>query len=273
MTRVDNSVVRVAIGQVESVRDPNANLEKARAAVEMAASADAKMIIFPEYLMSWGPGRHDREAMAAVAQRLDGDFVAALCDLARATGQWIIGGIIEANNGGAPFNTTVVVDGSGRIAGSYRKSHLFDAFSYRESAAFSAGDRLLEPMETPLGCTGLFVCYELRFPEIARSLAKRGATVLIVPSAWVMGPFKDRHWHTLITSRAIENGCYVLAAAQTGNEFSGQSIVVDPMGTVAAEASEAEGVILADVDPARVDLVRDRIPSLMHRRPELYEED
>jgi deaminated glutathione amidase len=262
----------VAIAQIESVRDPEDNLAKATAAVARARDVGAAMLVFPEYSMSWGPGRHDRAEMAAVAQPVDGGFASEMRAMARGAGMWIVAGMVEVNpeTDGRPFNTVIIVDDRGELQGTYRKSHLFDAFRYRESDTFAPGKTPFHPLTTPLGCTGLFVCYELRFPEVARRQALAGATVLVVPTAWVAGPMKDMHWLTLLRARAIENGCYVVAAAQVGNEFSGQSMVVDPMGVITAQAGEEERVITAEIDNRRVEQVRSIVPSWRHRRPELY---
>jgi predicted amidohydrolase len=169
-----------------------------------------------------------------------------------------------------PFNTTVVIDAAGSLVRSYRKSHLYDAFSYKESDTIAPGDRLFDPIVTPFGDTGLFVCYELRFPEVARNEALKGATILFVPSAWVMGPLKLMHWRTLIMARAIENGCYVVAAAQCGNGYAGHSLMLDPMGEEIVEGGDDEVVLTGEVNPERVDQVRNTVPSLKNRRPELY---
>lgn len=262
----------VAVAQVTSVRAPEENLHKATTMAEEARKVHAEMLVFPEYFMSWGDGSHDRESMRAVAQALDGPFVRGLASLARRVDLWIVGGVIESGPGenSPPFNTTVVLDRQGVLRASYRKSHLFDAFDHRESETFSRGDRLFQPMDTPAGSTGIFVCYELRFPEVARSQAEAGATVLIVPSGWVRGPLKDMHWETLVRCRAIENGIYLIGAAQVGNEFSGQSLIVDPMGVTLAQGGETEGVIFARIDSRRVQEVRSLVPSLAQRRPDLY---
>lgn len=261
----------VAIGQIESVRSAAENLAKVQGMVETADSMGAKVLVFPEYLMSWGPGKHGLDEMAEIAEPLDGPFVSSLRSLARNHGLWIVGGIIEAAPPSKrPFNTTVVIDQAGTLRATYRKSHLFDAFGHCESDTFASGDTLFHPIETPLGQVGLFVCYELRFPEVARSQALAAATVLLVPSAWVAGPIKDLHWITLLRVRAVENGCYVVAAAQVGNEFAGQSVIIDPMGVTVAQAGETECVISGVVSPDRLQSVRNTVPSLAHRRPELY---
>lgn len=265
----------VAVAQVRSSCDPQVNLGKAKRAVEVASALNAHIIVFPEYFMAWKRGGWPSEELRSVAQPVDGPFVRELSELARAAGMWLIAGIVEsvADPDGRPFNTTVIIDGAGAARAAYRKSHLFDAFAYQESANFTEGDSVFSPIETPLGKTGLFVCYELRFPEVALSQALAGATVMVIPSAWVAGPLKDAHWSTLLRARAIENGCYVVAAAQVGNEFCGQSLIVDPMGVVVSRGSEEEGVIFASIDKSRVERVRATVPSLAHRRPGLYRND
>jgi predicted amidohydrolase len=260
------------VAQIESTREPEENLAKAARTLRQARQAGASVLVFPEYFMSWGPGSHDREAMTAVARPVDGPFVERLRQMAGDAGMWIVGGVIESGSGtdGRPFNTIVVADQHGGLRATYRKTHMFDAFSYRESAAFFPGDRPFTPLTTPLGSTGLLICYELRFPEITRRQALLGATVLLAPTAWVAGPMKDMHWLTLLRARAIENGCYVVGAAQAGNEFAGQSAIIDPMGSILAQAGAEETVITAAIDTRQVERAREIIPSLANRRPELY---
>ena len=259
------------MAQVQSVPDPAENLAKAEKAVAAAAATGASVVVFPEYFMSWKRGGHDRGDLLALAQQTDGDFVRSLATMAAKSAIWIVAGMIErAGDDVLPFNTIVILDHTGTLHGAYRKSHLFDAFRYKESDSFSRGDESFQTLDTPLGNTGVFVCYELRFPEVARGQALSGASVLIVPSAWVSGPLKDLHWETLLRARAIENGCYVIAAAQVGNEFCGQSLILDPMGVVVAQGSEQECLIQGEIDQARTDQVRGSVPSLEHRRPEMY---
>lgn len=262
----------IAMGQVGSGPDPSENLEKALAQIAEARERGAVGIVFPEYLMWWNAEDHGPAATASVAEPLDGAFVTSLQNAAREFGMWVVGGMLESHSlsDPRPFNTTVVIDDRGSLVSSYRKSHLYDAFSYRESETIAPGDRLFEPIVTPFGGTGLFVCYELRFPEVARQEALQGATVLFVPSAWVMGPLKLMHWRTLITARAIENGCFVVAAAQCGNGYAGHSLLVDPMGEAVVEAGDDEVVLTGEVYQERVEQVRGIVPSLQDRRAELY---
>ena len=263
---------RVLIAQVESSPDPEINQKKAEAALAHATEVGASIAVFPEYFMTWKRGGHSREDLLRLSQPVDGGFVAGLSEMAASTGIWIVAGMVErAPEKALPYNTIVILDNVGSLVGSYRKSHLFDAFKYRESDSYSRGEAPFRPIETPLGTTGLFVCYELRFPEVARGQALAGATVLVIPSAWVEGPFKDKHWETLLQARAIENGCYVVAAAQAGNEFCGQSLILDPMGVTVAQGSEREDLIVGDIDTVRIAEVRSTVPSLAHRIPELYQ--
>jgi predicted amidohydrolase len=261
----------VAAAQLTAAPDPQENLAKAHLAVDQASARGARLIVFPELFLAWIPNYKEPGAFRAVAQPLDGPFVTGLAEAARVSGLWIICGVIEkiADSADRVHNTTVVLDDQGELVALYRKTHLFDAFGYQESRVIAPGDRLFDPVPTPAGCIGLFVCYELRFPEVARHQAVRGAEVLVVPSAWFTGPMKEQHWRYLAVARAIENTAYVIAADQVGPTFLGRSLMVDPMGVVLAEGTEAEGLIYADVDPERVAAVRRKIPALHQRRTDL----
>lgn len=273
MTDADRPPI-LAIAQVQSNPAPERNLEKAKTAVSEAERRAAAMVVFPEYFMSWRRGGHEAGELDLIAEPLDGPFVDRLSALARVASMWIVAGVIESpcESGARPFNTTLLLDGQGTLAGAYRKTHLFDAYSYRESDSFGRGDQLFQPIDTPIGRTGLLVCYDLRFPEVARQQALAGATSLLIPSAWVAGPTKDMQWSTLLQARAIENGCYVIAAAQVGNEYAGQSMIVDPTGVIVAQAANDECIIVGEIDPHRVENAREVVPALANRRPDLYQQ-
>jgi predicted amidohydrolase len=164
-------------------------------------------------------------------------------------------------------NTLLAVDRGGGALGAYRKLHLYDAFGYQESLRVRPGDHAA-PLVFDVGGLrfGAMTCYDLRFPEMARSLIDAGAQVILLPAAWVVGPGKEDHWDTLVRARAIENTAYVVAAGQTAPRFTGHSMVVDPMGVVVAGAGEEPGVITATLSPERLDAVRAKLPSLGHRR-------
>ncbi|MEI3180657.1 MAG: nitrilase-related carbon-nitrogen hydrolase [Lachnospiraceae bacterium] len=158
----------------------------------------------------------------------------------------------------------------GRLWSTYRKTHLYDAFGYKESDDNKPGDQFFEPIDTPFGKIGLFVCYEVRFPEVARYQRSKGADIIMMPTAWVPGPLKSPQFRTLITARAIENTVYMVACDQVGANAMGESVVVDPMGVVVASAGEVETLICAEIDTDRVEKVRAKLPAYKDRRPELY---
>ncbi len=261
----------VAAAQMKSGPTPAENLTKAERVIAESAGHGAKLVVFPEVYMSWLADATP-EMKRAISEPVDGPFVQGLGAAARKAGVWVVSGMMETPESSEPrvYNTTVVLDDSGHLVGSYRKTHLFDAFGYLESDTIKPGDKLFDPIDTPFGRMGLFVCYELRFPEVARYGAERGADFFVVPSGWVNGSMKEVHWRSLVMARAIENTAYVVAADQVLNIYLGRSLIVDPMGVLLAEGTETEGVVYGDLDPARIAEVRGKVPSTLHRRIELY---
>lgn len=256
----------VAVAQFEAGQDKAANLKKASELVDEAADRGAEFVVLPEYSMYCDLGA--RSSLYDVAETLDGSFVSGLGERARAHSVTLLAGLTERDEStGHAYNTLVLIGPSGDLHASYRKIHLFDAFGYRESDTVAAGEPSAQLMFDLGGVRfGAMTCYDLRFPELARSLIDKGVTALVVPAAWAFGPGKEHQWRTLATARAIENTSYVVAAGQTAPTGSGQSMVIDPMGTAVAAAGELEGVAVATLDPARVDTVRAKVPSLANRR-------
>ncbi len=264
--------VRVALAQVGSTADKARNLDTAAAYMERAADGGAQLVVFPEVFMNHFPPDTPLEVQADSAADLDGPFAMAMAALARDHGTWCVFGMRERSNDitGRSYNTTVIVDAQGKRAAFYRKTHLYDAFGAQESAKIAPGDELFTPLATPFGQVGLFVCYELRFPEVAREQVARGAHILLVPSGWVRGPLKEHHWQTLVTARALENTTFVVACDQVSDYYCGRSLVVDPMGVVMVDGGEEEQLLFADLDLERIPAVREKLPSYRHRRPALY---
>ncbi|MCL8208455.1 MAG: carbon-nitrogen hydrolase family protein [Actinomycetia bacterium] len=262
---------RIALAQIAVGPDKRANLARARDLLERARTQGAGLVLFPETFMSeFGP-RTPPEVLAEDAEPLDGPFVAGMQEAARRTGRWVVFGMRERSpRPDRCYNTTVVLDENGTVRAAYRKTHLYDAFGQRESAAVLPGDRLPDPVPSPFGRLGVFVCYELRFPEVARELVLRGADILLVPAYWVRGALKEEQWTDLVKVRALENTVWVAACDQVGNHAVGRSLVADPAGLVVAQGPETETLLLVDVDPGRAEAVRERFPSLAHRRPALY---
>jgi deaminated glutathione amidase len=276
----DRRVVRVAMVQLNSRDDKAANVAAAEAGIVRAAEAGAKLIALPELWTYLGPPQGNR----ANAEPIPGPVTERLGALARAHEVVLHGGsMLELPSGAAaeakPYNTAVLFDGRGSLVATYRKIHLFDAQPrdgdepYHESATTAAGDEIVTAEIEGLRL-GLATCYDLRFPELFRALALRGASILLLPSAFTLQTGRD-HWEPLLRARAIENACYVIAAAQVGTHppqrtTFGRSMVVDPWGTVLAQAPDEPTVVVTDIDLARVADVRRRIPSLANRRPDVY---
>ncbi|MEJ7762394.1 MAG: carbon-nitrogen hydrolase family protein [Thermomicrobiales bacterium] len=268
--------LRVAAVQMNSGADVAKNVETALALIDRAANAGARLVTLPEVWTYLGP---DEGAIAA-AEPIPGPSTDLLAERARRHGIWLHAGSILERVAGEPLvrNTTVVLDPNGEIVARYSKIHLFDVVldgvaTYRESATVAPGDEVVT-LDIDGFPVGLAICYDLRFPELFRILALRGAEAIILPAAFTMTTGKD-HWETLLRARAIENGFYLVAPAQFGMHppgkwCYGRSLVIDPWGTVLATAPDGEGIIVTDLDRSRVAAVRRQIPALANRRPDAY---
>jgi predicted amidohydrolase len=269
-------LLRVACVQLTSGPDKAANLAKTERLVDQAAGTGAGLVVLPE---KWN-GVAPAQELPGLAEPLDGgESVAAMGRWAARHGVWIVGGSITELRPGRErlSNTCCVLSPAGELTAAYRKIHLFDVEVggrvYRESEAEEPGD---EPVVAAAAGwpVGLSICYDLRFPELYRVLALHGAELLTVPANFTLATGRD-HWHVLLRARAIESQCYVVAAAQVGEPAPGRpsyghSVVVDPWGTVLADAPDEETVIAADLDRGRLRRIRETLPSLAGRRPEAY---
>ena len=233
-----------------------------------AQAAGVDLLVFPESLMSRYEA--ERAAFLAESQPIGGPFTQAIAGIAANHALWIVYTMNELNPGGLPFNTAIIVDGGGKRRGVYRKVHLFDSATTRESERMAAGDGLFDPIDTPFGRIGIGSCYDLRFPEQARAAARVGCELMIYPAAWVDGPGKALQWETLLAARAIENGMYVAGVCRADKGYVGRSCVVTPDGAVLARADASEQLITCVIDPEACRSAREAIPVLRHLRPELY---
>lgn len=256
--------MRVALAQVTASREKAENLKMARHSMEEAAHSGALLVVFPEMFMAV-PSSEQKPA--DLAEPLDGPFVRTLSEQARKVGISIVIGIWErSQDPSKPYNTAVAIDSAGRVAATYRKLHLFDALNVRESATMQPGAAAPPVWELDGVNVGMGICYDLRFPELFRSLAERGADLIVLPSAWYAGSLKEDHWLTLLRARAIENTVYMAGANQTGGSFCGRSAAFDPFGVMLADAGETQGLVYFDVRRDRIAEVREKLPSLAHRR-------
>ena len=264
-------MLRIAIAQIASSTEKQKNLTTALRLTEEAKRGGADIIAFPEFLMAFSPASQSAEELSQMGEPVDGWFIAALAGAAKEHGVGIIAPMYESSP--IPhrvFDTAVWIDDQGRVVSVYRKLHLYDAFGFKESDKFYPGDAVA-PL-VPLGYArfGMMICYDLRFPELARMLALAGANVILAPSGWVQGDLKVDHWQTMIKARALENGCYVVAPNQIGNIYTGHSMAVDPLGRTLIDLGESEGIEVIELDLSLVDEVREKLPLLKNRRAEIY---
>ncbi|GAA2659394.1 carbon-nitrogen hydrolase family protein [Paractinoplanes durhamensis] len=264
--------MRVAVCQVNSRENRDQNLAVARDMLERAAAAGAELAVLPEYVDYLGPA-----AGAPKPEGIDGEFAAFFGTAARELGLWVHAGSFHESGPDEhrTYNTSLIFSPQGELTATYRKIHLYDVeiagrVSYQESRSVAPGEETVVADVAGVR-TGLSICYDLRFPELYRRLAVQGeARILAVPAAFMLHTGRD-HWEVLLRARAIENQCYVVAAGQIGDHDPGRtcfgrSMIIDPWGTVLAQAPDTVGIATADLDLARLELIRSELPSLANRR-------
>ena len=263
----------VAVVQMDTQNDKEANWAQIADYIDEAAEKGAKLVAFPEVvnILSEEP---------EFAEMIPGPTTELFMQKAKEHGIWVHGGSISEVNpeGERTYNTTVLINPQGEIAALYSKLQNFDmtlpdGSSVRESDKKEPGKEITT-VQTELGHLGFAICYDMRFPELFRLMTLQGAEVIFLPANFTMPTGKD-HWEPILRARAIENGCYIIAPNQTGvkEKFTayGNSMVVDPWGAVIARASDKPGVILAEIDLDYLDAVRKRNPSVQNRRTDMYQ--
>jgi predicted amidohydrolase len=260
-----SEAIACAVSQFAPTLDSSKNLRLLRDHLAIAVDRGARIFVAPEY--SSGFERDYGDWMHSVAQPLDGEFGTALGQLAAEFRVTLIAGMLEQVGDGVA-NTLVAFNEEGDRVAAYRKVHLYDAFSGRESEWLTPGNPDDDPaVFDAYGLTiGLQTCYDLRFPESSRRLVDQGANVLAVPAEWVRGPLKEHHWRTLLSARAIENVAYVVAADHPAPIGVGGSSIVYPRGVTVATLGADAGVALAWLDPVEVTNARDQNPALRLRK-------
>jgi len=270
---------KAAMIQMRSGLNPGANTDAAVRLIGEAKSAGADYVLTPEMTNILAARRE--QLFAAIVEEEKDASLATLRELAQKLGIYIhIGSLAIRLSHDKAANRSFLIDPKGEIVARYDKIHMFDVDltggeSYRESYNYRPGE-LAVLADLPWSRLGLTICYDLRFPALYRALAEAGATMLAIPSAFTKQT-GEAHWHVLIRTRAIENGCFVFAAAQggkheNGRDTFGHSLIVDPWGRIIAEGSTEPGVVMTEINPAEVASARSRIPSLQHgRRFEIVE--
>jgi deaminated glutathione amidase len=273
---MNGRVITAAAIQMSSTPDKDENKEAAEALIRQAVDAEADLVALPELWSCHGLDTVYREN----AEPVPGPTTEFMGDLARELGVYLLGGsILEGEPGSERLsNTSTFFDPSGEMTAVYRKIHLFDVKApdreYLESAHIAPGDEVVTAKAGP-ATLGLSVCYDVRFPELYRLLALRGAEILAVPAAFTLQTGKD-HWELLLRARAVENQAFVIAPAQWGQKADGRrtygrSMIVDPWGTVLATCPDRDGYALATLDLDYLDRFRAEFPALANRRPEAYD--
>jgi deaminated glutathione amidase len=265
---------KIGLVQTTSGIDPHANAKLVIEALREAAGDGAQLILTPE-MTTLLDGNKER-LMAHALPLAEDPTIAAAISIAREFGTWILIGSIAVPLEKDKFaNRSVVISAAGDIVATYDKLHLFDVDlpsgeRYRESATYVPGTKA-QLVETAAGVLGLSICYDIRFPHLYRALAQAGATMIAVPAAFT-STTGEAHWHTLLTARAIETGCFILAPAQTGRHEDGRStyghsLVINPWGDIVCDMGMTPGVAVIDIDLAEVAVARARIPAWNVNQP------
>lgn len=253
----------VAVGQFDVADDWRANADTVESMIDQAEQRGADLLVLPEGVMVRFMDR--RERIREASQSLDGPFVGRVQEFTKGLHLTVIFGIHETSDEGRPYNTLVVLR-DGELIGLYRKLHLYDAFSDKESANVRPGDELPPLVDVAGYQIGLMTCYDLRFPELARLLALQGADLIALPAAWAKGFGKERQWATLVSARALDNTVYMVASGESGDSCIGTSIVADPLVQPLTIGTHDTELTFTSVSAEKLQRVRDKLPVLEHIR-------
>ena len=266
---------QIGVIQMDTRDNKEENLKAACAFIDEAVAKGAKMVSFPEVFNVIDMGQEPPEEIPS------GPTISLMAEKAGAHGIWIhCGSISEVNpQGDRRFNTTVMLNPKGEVVAKYRKLHTFDitmpdGTETHESHRVKPGDQIVT-VQTDMGHLGFAICYDIRFPELFRAMALQGAQIIFTPANFTTPTGKD-HWETILKTRAVENGCYIVAAGQFGkkrgkSDSFGASLVVDPWGTIVTKARETACVTMAEIDLDYLDQIRSRLPMLVNRRGDIYD--
>ncbi len=274
ISSIFTDIMKVGLVQFKAHRDKTVNLKRIINYISKAAAQGAVLCAFPEFMMFYTDSKQTPHQLASMAEPLDGNFVQSILSAAKQYKIQVVGSLYETSSvKDRVYDTVFISDKNGRLVSTYRKIHLYDALGFRESTKLVAGSVITKPVSTSIGKLGVMICYDLRFPEMSRTLAVAGSECLVVPSAWVQGYMKEEHWLAITRTRAIENGCYVIAPDQVGNIYCGRSLVVDPFGKILIDMKKRQGIGIVTIDPKKIIHTRKALPLLKNRRSSLYKID
>lgn len=255
--------MKVAVGQFAVTKVWQENVHTCLDLMTQAQAAGAQLLVLPEAVLA----RDDNDPDLSVksAQTMNDAFIDKLCGQSRHDQMTTILTLHIKTTAGRAANTLLAIRG-GEVIARYQKLHLYDAFNVQESRLVDAGNSLPPLIDVAGFKVGLMTCYDLRFPEMALSLALAGADILVLPAAWLRGPNKEMHWATLLAARALDTTCYIVASGECGNKNIGHSQVVDPLGVVIAAANQKPTMIYAELESQHLTEVRAMLPVLKNRR-------
>ena len=262
---------KVAVIQFKASTNKERNLKKILDYIKKSADKGAVLCAFPEFMMFYTKSTQSPSDLASLAETINGNFVKSIAKAAKKNSIQVIGTIYEkSKKKNRVYDTAFHIDKSGKLLSKYRKIHLYNALGFRESDKLIPGSKIMPPTKTNFGKLGLLICYDLRFPEMSRILASAGSEILVAPSAWVKGEMKEDHWITINKTRALENGCYVIAPDQVGNIYCGRSVVIDPYGKILLDMKKKRGIGIVNIDMNKVKKIRKILPLLKNRRTDIY---
>ena len=264
-------MTKIALVQFKASKEKDQNLKKILNFIGKASKLGAELCAFPEYMMFYTTSSQSPAKLSSLAESINGKFVQSVANAAKEHSIQVVGTFYEkSKKKNRVYDTSFLVNKSGKIISKYRKIHLYDALGFRESDKMTPGSKIQSPTRTTVGKLGMLICYDLRFPEMSRSLAAAGSEILVAPSAWVKGKSKEEHWITINKTRAIENGCYVIAPDQVGNIYCGRSLAVDPFGKILLDMKKRQGIGIVNISLDKVKQTRKELPLLKNRRVDLY---
>ena len=262
---------KVAIVQFKASTNKKQNLKKILDYIGKASKKGAQLCAFPEFMMFYTPSSQTSKELSSLAETINGNFVKTIAKAAKKNSIQVIGTFYEkSRKKNRVYDTSFLINKSGKVVSTYRKIHLYDALGFKESDKMISGSKIIKPSKTSIGKVGMLICYDLRFPEMSRILTTSGSEILVVPSAWVKGEMKEEHWITLNKTRALENGCYVLAPDQVGNIYCGRSLAVDPFGKILLDMKKRHGIAIVNISLDKVKKTRKVLPLLKNRRVDIY---
>ena len=262
---------KIALVQFQASTDKSKNLSSILNYIQKAAKQGAELCAFPEFMMFYTTSKQSPSKLASLAETINGTFVKTIANAAKKNTIQVVGTFYEkSKKKNRVYDTSFLVNKSGKIVSKYRKIHLYNALGFKESNKMTPGSKIALPSKTTIGKLGMLICYDLRFPEMSRTLASAGADILVAPSAWVKGKMKEEHWITINKTRAIENGCYIIAPDQVGNIYCGRSIVVDPFGKILLDMKKRKGIGIVSISLDKVRKTRSTLPLLKNRRTDIY---